>query len=105
MRSLQPYYFSTPSSLNEVRILQWNANEARPRFLELKEFLRCNSFDIVLIQETKLPPSHSIQEPGFKCYRRDRLSAHHLARTGGGVLTLLLSSNQEILNDHLTPTL
>ena len=84
--------FRSPSSLNELKVLQWNANGVRARSLELTHFLSLNPFDVVVIQESKLQPSIRFRVPGYKCYRRDRSTAHSelsSAPQGGGVLTLV----------------
>ena len=84
--------FRSPSSLNELKILQWNANGVHSRYLELTHFLSLNSFDVVVIQESKLHPSTRFRVPGYKCYRRSRpatSSARSSAPRGGGVLTLV----------------
>ena len=87
--------FHRPPSLRELKVLQWNANGVRARRLELNKYLSRHSFDVVLIQETKLQPSTSFGIPGFKCYRQDRASTPRSAPRGGrggrggGVLTLV----------------
>ena len=67
-------------------ILQWNLNGFRTRLGQLKCLIQEYQPEIIALQETKFPNSHTYNNRQYHIYRKDR-SAH-----GGGV-ALMISKN------------
>ncbi|GFT57411.1 probable RNA-directed DNA polymerase from transposon X-element [Trichonephila clavipes] len=80
-----------------LRIAAWNANGARSRIIELRDFINKHSLDIILIQETPLRLGVSIRVPNYTLYRNDRQTQNI---PSGGTAILVKSS----LKYHHIPT-
>lgn len=57
--------------MSELRIVYWNAASLRSKLHLLKLLLKEQNIDIVLIRETHLHPSDSINLPGYHTLRLD----------------------------------
>lgn len=81
-----------------VKILAWNCNSIRPKILELCNLNQKENFDIICLSETKLNNSHSLNIPGYACYREDRNC------NGGGVAIFVRSNFKHTETRILTLT-
>jgi exonuclease III len=68
-----------------TKLVTWNANGLKGKAIELQHFLKHNSIDIALIQETHLLPSDKCQFLGYKVYRSDRPG---VTRAGGTAIII-----------------
>lgn len=71
----------------ELNITLWNARSVFKKVDELSLMVSELNIDIILITETQLNSSKTLNIPGFLCYRKDRTSGG-----GGGVAILIHNS-------------
>lgn len=62
-------------SIHQLTIVNWNANGLRMKRASLIAFLSIHNIDIVCITETHFLSNESFSLPGYKIYRKDRMSA------------------------------
>lgn len=74
-------------SSNCLQVMYWNCQgiTTLAQQVELQRFIKLNSIDVILLNETFLKPNHKLSIPGFKVYRNDRISH------GGGVAIVIRS--------------
>lgn len=99
-KSLQTMEYKTITKKN-INILHWNANGILNKTHELPYFLHIHKIDIMLINETKLIKTDTINIKGYTIYRKDRNTT---TTRGGGVAILVkkeLSHQEFILNTQL----
>ena len=65
------FYPSSPSQ-NNLRILQWNANEIRPRCTEFIQFFSLNQYDFIFVQESHLYSDSTSHIPVYKTLQKNR---------------------------------
>ena len=88
-----------PTSINCLRLLQWNANGISEKITELLTILHNNNVNITAIQETKLTnKSKPHKTPGWAAVRLDRHS-----NKGGGQLMLIKNTTPFVYNTAALP--
>ena len=90
----QSSFLPSSPSRNNLRILQWNANEIRPRRTELIQFLSYNQYDLIFIQKSHLSSDSNFRIPGYKTLQKNRSmirkgTTNSAGNLGGGVLILV----------------
>lgn len=76
------------SILRRLKVMHWNCQGITKlsESVQLHLFLKENSVDILMLNETFLKPEHNLILPGYKLYRNDRINK------GGGVAIAIRSS-------------
>lgn len=69
---------------NSLKIIYWNAQGVSSKKNEMRAFIQERKPDILLLGETFLKPSHSLNEQNYITYRSDRST-----REGGGTAALI----------------
>lgn len=82
--------------MNNLKIVQWNANGLHNHKLELELYLNTNNIDIMLICETHLTSKHNFKIFGYTCYANN----HPEDKPCGGTAILIKSriSHQPLPN-------
>lgn len=73
---------------NSLKVMHWNCQgiTTYSKSVELHNFIKENSIDVLLLNETFLKSNHSFKMSGYKVYRKDRISH------GGGVAIVIKST-------------
>ena len=77
-------------NLNEIKLVNWNANGIKSKKSTVIEFLSRHKISIACITETHLKNSDKFKINGFNVYRTDRNSTH----SSGGVAILIKNNIQ-----------
>lgn len=72
-------------NLNEIKLVNWNANGIKSKKSTVIEFLSRHKIDVACITETHLKNTDTFRINGFNVYRTDRDSTH----SSGGVAILI----------------
>lgn len=75
-------------NLNDIKLVNWNANGIKSKKSSLMEFIMRHKIDIACIIETHLKNHKTFKFNGYNIYRKDR-DAIHLS---GGVATLIFKN-------------
>lgn len=75
--------FMGKTTLDKLKIANWNATSVVNKKEELEDFLLSNNIDVALISETWLKPDLKFKLKKFHCYRSDRITH------GGGVAIII----------------
>ena len=88
--------FTGASSIDNLYILQWNANGFRTHSAELRNHVARKSgiYDIICMHETSLKPDVKFNIAGYVTLRRDRLDA------GTGGLVTLIKQNIKYISSY-----
>ena len=82
---MNPGPVSTPTPINCLQLMQWNANAISEEITELLTFLHSNNVNIAAIHETKLTSvTKPLKTPGWAAVRLYRYK-----NKGGGLLMLI----------------
>lgn len=96
------------SAKNSLIIILWNADGLSNKFDELRALTEDHSSssvrkpDLILIQETKLPPTGSFNISGYILYRSDRSAYHNRHLSGGTAIFIKNTLSHNIMNFHHT---
>lgn len=86
----------------DLRILAWNANGLLGKTTELRALVEDLNIDIILISETHLKATQTVNIANFFCYRTDRQTNNHCA--GGGTAVYVnrkITHQQKIIHTNL----
>ena len=96
---MNPGQVSTPTPINCLRLMQWNANGISGKITELLTFLHSNNVNIAAIKETRLTnKTKTLKTPRFAAVRLDR----HKKKCGG-LLMLIKDSIPFVDNTAALP--
>jgi len=80
-------------NLNDINLVNWNANGIKSKKSSLMEFLTRHKIDIACITETHLKSHKKFKLNGYNIYRKDRDAIH----SSGGV-AILIKKNIKLTN-------